>query len=467
MSSMKNLDDTFNFGDQFLYDKPTEDDQEKSKVREESDSTIPDTNLIEKYSVLPGLESVKNQESENSPKEIIRAKKEQDEEKQDSTYSIRSTDKVDLENDLKSAFFNHMNKNKSTNRNTANYHLYHALMEALIADEDAMDKAKSFHTRLKTTRESLIVMMMKGPMMMMKALQLDQTRVGQQRKEDLIQPLLGQLNLFRKMMTKVQRNQGSQASASKQHPALTQQITTGKKSSGKADLEVPTFNLVKAYLHKNKRLSSFQIDECHMLLTNMNANMDISASMASFTGGLGEGIYINKHYRKFPPTLITKKQDPQKMISKSHPNDLKICFLLNIQEKLNAFLPIQTRPSLHKLQYNMWDKKLPSITSNKTIRTSLKPRAVFYRDRNDQRKADEADELNKFSDGTFDNKHPSETIVFHNEDGNPARANIKQALGYLKDGDGDGNSQYLPYGEMLGLGIEDGLDGTERGYQGR
>ncbi|GJT63869.1 hypothetical protein Tco_1015349 [Tanacetum coccineum] len=249
MSSMKNLDDTFNFGDQFLYDKPTEDDQEKSKVREESDSTIPDTihqtvtstppviapftdvsstqpsslvtpppinteattittslpeitpfialqlrvarleqemsevkktdhsadvlasirsqvptavdkylgtklddallkilerhtaDLIEKYSVLPGPESVKNQESEKSPKEIIRAKKEQDEEKQDSTYSIRSTDKVDLEEfDLKSALFNHMNKKKSANRNTANYHLYHALMEALIADEDAMDK---------------------------------------------------------------------------------------------------------------------------------------------------------------------------------------------------------------------------------------------------------------------------------------------------------------------------------------
>ncbi|GKF69191.1 hypothetical protein Tco_0202248, partial [Tanacetum coccineum] len=83
----------------------------------------------------------KNQESEKSPKEIIMAKKEQDEEKQDSTYSIRSTDKVDLEEfDLKSALFNHMNKNKSANRNTANYHLYHALMEALIADENAMDK---------------------------------------------------------------------------------------------------------------------------------------------------------------------------------------------------------------------------------------------------------------------------------------------------------------------------------------
>ncbi|GJT87154.1 hypothetical protein Tco_1194433 [Tanacetum coccineum] len=73
--------------------------------------------------------------------DLSEAKKEQYEEKQDSTYSIRSTDKVDLEEfDLKSALFSHMNKKKSANKNTTNYHLYHALMEALIADEDAMDK---------------------------------------------------------------------------------------------------------------------------------------------------------------------------------------------------------------------------------------------------------------------------------------------------------------------------------------
>ncbi|GKE99761.1 hypothetical protein Tco_0023112 [Tanacetum coccineum] len=139
--------------------------------------------LIEKYSVLPGPESVKNQESE----------KEQDEEKQDSTYSIRYTDKVDLEEfDLKSALFNHMNKKKFANRNTANYHLYHALMEALIADEDAMDKEVADKVKdHKRKHDSDDV----KTMMMMKALQLDQTRVGQQRKEDLIQPLLGQLNL--------------------------------------------------------------------------------------------------------------------------------------------------------------------------------------------------------------------------------------------------------------------------------
>ncbi|GKC97760.1 hypothetical protein Tco_1168035, partial [Tanacetum coccineum] len=196
MSSMKNLDDTFNFGDQFLYDKPTEDDQEKPKAKEESDSNIPDLShqtvtstppvippfaeisssmpsllrskssdkatiittslpeitpfialqlrvarleqemskvkktdhhppviapFIDVSSLKPSLlvtpppitSLLKNQESEKSPKEIIKAKKEQGEEKQDSTYSIR---------------------------NTANYRLYHALMEALITDEDAMDK---------------------------------------------------------------------------------------------------------------------------------------------------------------------------------------------------------------------------------------------------------------------------------------------------------------------------------------
>ncbi|GJV24276.1 hypothetical protein Tco_1376971 [Tanacetum coccineum] len=148
MSSMKNLDDTYNFGDQFLYDKLTEDDQEKSKVIEElisspttmihghltsivnysSDLLIPkmshilshrhwnkqhddaslrflnDTlpDLIEKYSALPGPGSIKNQESEKSPKEIIR-----------------------------------IQKGTRMQTESAKYHLYLALMELYLADEDA------------------------------------------------------------------------------------------------------------------------------------------------------------------------------------------------------------------------------------------------------------------------------------------------------------------------------------------
>nr|GEV87102.1 uncharacterized mitochondrial protein AtMg00810-like [Tanacetum cinerariifolium] len=57
------------------------------------------------------------------------------------TYNIKSTDKAALkEFDLKSALFKAMHENKSANRNPTNYRLYHALMEALIEDENSMDK---------------------------------------------------------------------------------------------------------------------------------------------------------------------------------------------------------------------------------------------------------------------------------------------------------------------------------------
>ncbi|GKF20526.1 hypothetical protein Tco_0069164, partial [Tanacetum coccineum] len=99
------------------------------------------TDLVEKYSVLPTPESSKRQESKKSQKEIIRIKREQEEKKQDSTYTIKSTDQVALkEFDLKSALFKSMHKNKSANRNLANYRLYHALIEALIEDKNSLDK---------------------------------------------------------------------------------------------------------------------------------------------------------------------------------------------------------------------------------------------------------------------------------------------------------------------------------------
>ncbi|GJU72039.1 hypothetical protein Tco_1263444 [Tanacetum coccineum] len=97
--------------------------------------------LVEKYSVLPTPESSMKQESEKSSEEIIIIKREQEEKKQEPTYTIKSTDKAALEEfDLKSVLFKFMHKNKFANKNPANYRLYHALMEALIEDENAMDK---------------------------------------------------------------------------------------------------------------------------------------------------------------------------------------------------------------------------------------------------------------------------------------------------------------------------------------
>nr|GEX08344.1 hypothetical protein [Tanacetum cinerariifolium] len=56
-------------------------------------------------------------------------------------YTIKSTNKEALkEYDQKSAFYHTMHENKSFNKNPANHALYHALMEALIEDENAIDK---------------------------------------------------------------------------------------------------------------------------------------------------------------------------------------------------------------------------------------------------------------------------------------------------------------------------------------
>ncbi|GJR14987.1 hypothetical protein Tco_0797639 [Tanacetum coccineum] len=68
-------------------------------------------------------------------------KREQDEEQKMSKFTIKSINKAALkEFDLKSTLYQTMHANKSFNRNLANHRLYHALMKALIVDENDMDK---------------------------------------------------------------------------------------------------------------------------------------------------------------------------------------------------------------------------------------------------------------------------------------------------------------------------------------
>ncbi|GJR93049.1 hypothetical protein Tco_0265223 [Tanacetum coccineum] len=83
---------------------------------------------------------LKKHTSDSAP-EILKIKREQAEKQQTPKFTIKSTDKEALEEyDLKSAIYQSMHANKSVNRNPTNHRLYHALMEALIKDENAMDK---------------------------------------------------------------------------------------------------------------------------------------------------------------------------------------------------------------------------------------------------------------------------------------------------------------------------------------
>nr|GEW63522.1 Gag-Pol polyprotein [Tanacetum cinerariifolium] len=81
------------------------------------------------------------QGSKKSALEILQINMEQAEKQQKPKFTIKSTDKEALEEyDLKGSLYQSMHTNKSFNRNTSNYRFYHALMEPLIEDENAIDK---------------------------------------------------------------------------------------------------------------------------------------------------------------------------------------------------------------------------------------------------------------------------------------------------------------------------------------
>ncbi|GJU52227.1 gag-pol polyprotein [Tanacetum coccineum] len=738
MSSMKNLDDSVNFGDQFLHDKPTEDDQEKPKAKEESGSTIPDpshqtvtttppvippfaeisssmpsllitpppinteattittslpeitpfialqlrvakleqemsevkktdlsadvlasirsqvptavdtylgtklddallkvlerhtADLIKKYSVLPGPESVKNQESEKSPKEIIKAKKEQDEEKQDSTYSIRSNDKVDLEEfDLKSP---------SADQTRA----------VIKEEEDRISAASGSSTppkdddqSLKKPRESDASASKQHPALSSTGWQSTDTRDAgagysmhrsdpesehsEQSSDDISKqdkgdgsdmedtdnahiPKVSTTTWFKPIpeserpatpepewtippndFPEPEHNWANAYASTFKVPEENklQRKTydigsfikwfcrrTGKKKLCKADLEGPAFNLAKAF-HKNSVFLQYQMDECHKLLTNkvdwsnpeghqilrniyeplplggppgqvtiqpqffFNKDLDylltgdkerkIALSISKLKAaryldfGLEElvpslwvesereydisAVYGITHwwFRRISLLKYSRKTQPsaqdrqdQSSHSSQHvdekPGDQESCGRLTAQDEK---LPNKDQPGrpLH------WDAADYYFKEDYTI--VPKPRAVVYRDRNNQRKLMRLNELHKFSDGTLtrvmekldqmvkdfhlfeynkgmetrkwseDDKRRSKTHNSNREKNynqkiyrclesfdsitppkraktnfripiahfEGERSKIKNERGYRKDGDGDGNSQ--------------------------
>ncbi|GKD21135.1 hypothetical protein Tco_1222838 [Tanacetum coccineum] len=161
----------------------------------------------------------------------------------------------------------------------------------------------------------------------------------------------------------------------------------------------------------------YQMDECHKLLTN---KVDLSNPALPLGGPPGQEFYINKHSEpsdreavrynygyNYLREIILRRADYQeykiseKDFRNLHPNDFEDLFLLNIQEKLNH-LPKTDKTSLHTT-VNMWIRNLDAadyyFKEDYTI--VPKPRAVVYRDRNDQRKLMRLNELHKFSDGTL------------------------------------------------------------------
>ncbi|GJW75162.1 hypothetical protein Tco_0134532 [Tanacetum coccineum] len=533
MSSMKNLEDTDNFGHQFLYDKPTKDDQEKSKVVNESDSTIPDhllnlptvvdkylgtklddallkilerhtTDLIEKYSVLPGPESIKTQESKKSPKEIIRIKREQEcslqthakeqdcKQKSCQLPSIADEDAMDKE--VKDSVKDHKrkhdsdddedddddegpsagsNQGKSTKRRRHDSGASGSTQPPHKDDEQSSKKpqdsdasASKQHPTLTSTgwqitntRDTVIDSLMhnsepesghsehsskhsfddiskqdEGHVSDLE--DTDNTHIPKVKDATWFKPIQEdkrpatpepEWTIPRNDFLEPENNWANAYATTYQVPRknkLQRKMydigsfikwfcrRTGKKKLCKANLEGPAFNLVKAF-HKNNVFLQFQMDECHKLLTNKTFEK-------YGYNYLREIILCRPDYKEYK---ISEKD-----FKNLHPNDFEDLYLLNIQDKLNH-LSKSGKTHLHTA-VNMWIRNL--VIRNRvgdlqlgieSYQTKLnlecpnwdatdyffkedytivpKPRAVIYRDRNDQRKLMRLNEIHKFSDGTL------------------------------------------------------------------
>ncbi|GKE32599.1 hypothetical protein Tco_1451921, partial [Tanacetum coccineum] len=102
------------------------------------------TKLIKEYSVLADVIEVPQhqQKPQKSAANIHKIKMEQAGKQQKTKYTITSSDTAKLQEfNKKRTLFEIMTKIKSFNKNTKHKALYHALIESILKDEDAMDKS--------------------------------------------------------------------------------------------------------------------------------------------------------------------------------------------------------------------------------------------------------------------------------------------------------------------------------------
>ncbi|GKA98350.1 hypothetical protein Tco_0826287 [Tanacetum coccineum] len=162
------------------------------------------------------------QESKKFSLEILMIKKEQAEKQKMPKFTIKSTKKAALkEFNQKSTLYQTMHANKSFNINPANHRLYHALMEALIEDENAIDKGVADIVK-------------------------DHKRKHDDDKDDDDENPLAGPNQGKK--TKRRRTKESESSSTtKETPkdkALTKGFKTSKSTSTKEPVEEPTAEVV-------------------------------------------------------------------------------------------------------------------------------------------------------------------------------------------------------------------------------
>ncbi|GKB97181.1 hypothetical protein Tco_0983318, partial [Tanacetum coccineum] len=204
----------------------------------------------------------------------------------------------------------------------------------------------------------------------------------------------------------------------------------------KADLEGPAFEIVRPF-HKNNLSLQYQMEKCHLLLTgqvdlvNPEGSKErrheqsisklkvakyhdfgleelIPNSAPSNRGAVMSHMRIHsvislKTYTRygyaFLKEIVLHKADYKDYnISEAdfrnlHPNDFEDIYMLHLQRNLNHLFGDD--------KVNLYNADASDFLFKADYTIIHKPRAVIYKDRNDQKKMMRLDEVHKFSDGTL------------------------------------------------------------------
>ncbi|GJX48485.1 hypothetical protein Tco_0273675 [Tanacetum coccineum] len=128
----------------------------------------------------------------------------------------------------------------------------------------------------------------------------------------------------------------------------------GKSKLSKADFEGSAYKVVRAF-HSNSISLQFQMEECHLLLTDQIDLVNLEGHRV--VPNMNKPLHLGG-----PP---------------GQPNDFEDLYLLHLQGKLNH------------------------LSGSNKVNLFNAPRAIIYRDRNDQKKMMRENEVHKLSDGTL------------------------------------------------------------------
>ncbi|GJZ77984.1 hypothetical protein Tco_0642656 [Tanacetum coccineum] len=254
-----------------------------------------------------------------------------------------------------------------------------------------------------------------------------------------------------------------------------------KKKLSKADLEGPTFKIVRPF-HDNIISLQFQMEECHLLLTDQvnlvnpegyRVVLDVRKPLP--LRGQPSQVIIQRQYFFNKDLEYLMSGQLNHLHLQGQLNHLSGADKVHLFNAVNLWIRnIVIRKRVEDLQLGIesyqtklnltqpdWDASDFLFKEDYTIVS--KPRALDYMvkefklfkynpgmetriwSEDDRRRSKEFMEvINRRLKIRRIFKSLNIRVIpkYHSEDGNPARANIKQALGLYKDGDGDGDTLF-------------------------